>query len=112
MKVGFGSFMFACDFMELILNPIRMLHSRSLVLLLLYAIMLEPILTLYLGFKHPGSEIFFPIKAPVKLKKDDEVALHFWRVNNAKQVWYEWTISSPVALPIHNPNGRSYTIGL
>lgn len=35
----------------------------SLVLLLLYAVMLEPLLTLYLGFKFEGSEIFFPIKS-------------------------------------------------
>ena len=56
--------------------------------------------------------IFFPLKAPVKLSKNDEVELHFWRLNNTKQVWYEWCITKPVAVPIHNPNGRSYTIGL
>lgn len=56
--------------------------------------------------------IFFPLRNPVKLKKGDEVELHFWRLNNGKQVWYEWCITKPVAVPIHNPNGRSYTIGL
>ena len=56
--------------------------------------------------------IFFPLRNPVKLKKGDDVELHFWRLNNGKQVWYEWCITKPVAVPIHNPNGRSYTIGL
>lgn len=56
--------------------------------------------------------IFFPLRNPVKCKPGDEIELHFWRLNNAKQVWYEWCITKPVALPIHNPNGRSYTIGL
>jgi len=56
--------------------------------------------------------IFFPLRNPVKLKQSDEIELHFWRLNNGKQVWYEWCITKPVAVPIHNPNGRSYTIGL
>ena len=56
--------------------------------------------------------IFFPLKTPVKLRPGDDVELHFWRVNNGKNVWYEWAISKPVSVPIHNPNGRSYTIGL
>lgn len=56
--------------------------------------------------------IFFPLKAPVKLFKGNEVELHFWRLNNSKQVWYEWCVTKPVPVPIHNPNGRSYTIGL
>ena len=56
--------------------------------------------------------IFFPLKAPVKLRKNDPLELHFWRLNNKKHVWYEWCISKPVPMPIHNPNGRSYEIGL
>ena len=56
--------------------------------------------------------IFFPLENPVKLLKDQEVELHFWRLNNGKEVWYEWCITKPVGVPVHNPNGRSYTIGL
>ena len=56
--------------------------------------------------------IFFPLKTPVKLAKNQEVELNMWRLNNGQQVWYEWSISKPVVCPIHNPNGRSYTIGL
>lgn len=42
----------------------------------------------------------------------DEVEVHFWRRCNAKNVWYEWCVSKPTPGSIHNPNGRSYTIGL
>lgn len=56
--------------------------------------------------------IFFPIRSPVHLSKGSEVELHFWRLNSSKQVWYEWCITKPVPISIHNPNGRSYTIGL
>ena len=30
----------------------------------------------------------------------------------APQVWYEWALTQPTPSPIHNPNGRSYFIGL
>ncbi|XP_062607204.1 protein arginine N-methyltransferase 5-like [Saccostrea cucullata] len=56
--------------------------------------------------------ILFPIKTPVYVKKDDQVILHIWRSCTAKNVWYEWTMVEPTVLPIHNPKGRSYTIGL
>jgi len=56
--------------------------------------------------------ILFPLKDPVQLRKDDTVKLHFWRNVTKKHVWYEWCISEPVCVPVHNPNGRSYEIGL
>jgi len=56
--------------------------------------------------------IFFPLSSPVHLRQGDEVELNFWRMTNAKHVWYEWNITKPLPLPIHNPNGRSYEIGL
>lgn len=56
--------------------------------------------------------LFFPLRYPVQCSRGSEVELHFWRINNSKTVWYEWTIAKPVPMSIHNPNGRSYTIGL
>lgn len=56
--------------------------------------------------------IFFPIKEPVYLKSGQKLVVHFWRLSDKKNVWYEWAVSSPVSLGIHNVNGRSYTIGL
>ena len=56
--------------------------------------------------------IFFPLSTPVQVKKNDRVKVNFWRIANAKHVWYEWNITEPIPLPIHNPNGRSYEIGL
>ncbi|XP_012285156.1 protein arginine N-methyltransferase 5 [Orussus abietinus] len=56
--------------------------------------------------------IFFPIVEPVQVKEGDEIDVHFWRRCSTKNVWYEWCISKPKPLAMHNPNGRSYTIGL
>ncbi|KAL0277779.1 UNVERIFIED_CONTAM: hypothetical protein PYX00_004944 [Menopon gallinae] len=56
--------------------------------------------------------IFFPISQPVQLKAGDEIELHFWRMVSKTNVWYEWTITKPVPLHVHNPSGRSYKIGL
>ena len=28
------------------------------------------------------------------------------------QVWYEWAMTAPSVTTIHNPNGRSYHVGL
>ncbi len=56
--------------------------------------------------------IFFPLRTPVRLRRGQEVELAMWRVNDGQRVWYEWAVTKPVASPIHNPNGRSYTIGL
>nr|CAD7587186.1 unnamed protein product [Timema genevievae] len=56
--------------------------------------------------------IFFPMKEPIHLLEGDNLAVHFWRLSTKKNVWYEWAVSQPVPGPIHNPNGRSYTIGL
>jgi len=56
--------------------------------------------------------ILFPLREPVQLKADDEVVLHFWRNVSTKHVWYEWALSSPSTMSVHNPNGRSYEIGL
>ncbi|PNF42601.1 Protein arginine N-methyltransferase 5 [Cryptotermes secundus] len=56
--------------------------------------------------------IFFPIREPLQLRSGDELEVHFWRLCSKKNVWYEWSITKPIPVPVHNPNGRSYTIGL
>ncbi|XP_059471345.1 protein arginine N-methyltransferase 5 [Neocloeon triangulifer] len=56
--------------------------------------------------------IYFPIKEPVHIRNGDKLEVHFWRMCNDKKVWYEWCIAGPVPVPIHNPGGRSYFIGL
>ena len=37
---------------------------------------------------------------------------HLWRCGAHHKVWYEWALSAPYATHIHNPNGRSYHVGL
>uniref|UniRef100_A0A672LKZ8 Protein arginine N-methyltransferase 5 n=1 Tax=Sinocyclocheilus grahami TaxID=75366 RepID=A0A672LKZ8_SINGR len=56
--------------------------------------------------------ILFPLKQPISLSCGDNVSVRFWRCNNGKKVWYEWAVTEPVCSAIHNPAGRSYTIGL
>uniref|UniRef100_A0A8C9TYW5 Protein arginine N-methyltransferase 5 n=1 Tax=Scleropages formosus TaxID=113540 RepID=A0A8C9TYW5_SCLFO len=56
--------------------------------------------------------ILFPIKQPIPLSRGDDVCVRFWRCNNGKKVWYEWAVTEPICSAIHNPAGRSYTIGL
>ncbi len=56
--------------------------------------------------------ILFRLKNPIRLSRGDKLELNFWRVNNGKHVWYEWAVTKPVVGPVHNSNGRSYTIGL
>ncbi|XP_071276320.1 protein arginine N-methyltransferase 5 isoform X3 [Agelaius tricolor] len=56
--------------------------------------------------------IFFPIKQPVPVRAGQEVSVAFWRVATPTKVWYEWAVTSPACSALHNPTGRSYTIGL
>lgn len=56
--------------------------------------------------------ILFPVRTPLYLKKGCRVVVDFWRCVSSKNIWYEWCVREPQVLPIHNPKGRSYTIGL
>ncbi|XP_054433781.1 protein arginine N-methyltransferase 5 isoform X2 [Pteronotus mesoamericanus] len=56
--------------------------------------------------------IFFPIKQPITVREGQTICVRFWRCSNSKKVWYEWAVTAPVCSAIHNPTGRSYTIGL
>lgn len=56
--------------------------------------------------------ILFPIKHPMPVRSGDTVCLRFWRCCNQQKVWYEWAITSPMTSVLHNPAGRSSTIGL
>ncbi|KAL6261469.1 hypothetical protein P5V15_006559 [Pogonomyrmex californicus] len=56
--------------------------------------------------------IFFPLKESIQLKAGDEIVVHFWRRCSSKKVWYEWCLSKPVPVSIHNSTGRSSIIGL
>lgn len=55
---------------------------------------------------------YIPIKSSITLKKDEQLKVHFWRLSDASKVWYEWSISEPNAMPVHNPNARSYSMHL
>lgn len=56
--------------------------------------------------------IYFPIHNPMFIKKDQTLKVDFWRLINKRQIWYEWAITEPFPSIVHNPNGRTYSIGL
>lgn len=66
--------------------------------------------------------LFFPIRVPIVVKKGQMIQVQIWRNNSNAKVWYEWAITlresaNPGAriiskTPIHNTNGRGYSIGL
>jgi len=56
--------------------------------------------------------LYMPLRHPVLVADGGRVQAHFWRNVSRQKVWYEWALSEPCASPIHNPNGRSYHIGL
>ena len=56
--------------------------------------------------------LYMPLRHPVLVRDGATVSAHFWRHVSPGKVWYEWALLEPHASPIHNPNGRSATIGL
>ncbi|BDA41363.1 Protein arginine N-methyltransferase 5 [Coccomyxa sp. Obi] len=57
--------------------------------------------------------IYFPLKEPVVLPAEAPIEVHLWRCGAHHKVWYEWALTSSTAIThIHNPNGRSYYVGL
>lgn len=56
--------------------------------------------------------IFFPVRTPFTVQGGGTIALSMFRRSSSSKVWYEWTVSDPVALPMSNPGGRSYYVGL
>lgn len=56
--------------------------------------------------------LVFGHQQPISVSREDDVTVRFWRCNNGKKVWYEWAVTEPSCSAIHNPAGRSYTIGL
>lgn len=60
---------------------------------------------------HPELPSFF-LQQPITVREGQTICVRFWRCSNSKKVWYEWAVTAPVCSAIHNPTGRSYTIGL
>lgn len=56
--------------------------------------------------------IYFPVAAPVSVAAGQSIELHLTRNLDAHQVWYEWTLLSPVISKVHNAKGKYYAISL
>jgi len=61
---------------------------------------------------HSWFPIFFPLKDPLRVPAGAPISASMWRRSTNSKVWYEWAVSKPYPSPIHNPNGRSYHVGL
>jgi protein arginine N-methyltransferase 5 len=56
--------------------------------------------------------VYIPLRQPMTVKRGDQITAQFWRHVASSKVWYEWGVTSPACSPVHNPNGRSYFVGL
>lgn len=56
--------------------------------------------------------IFFPLRQPIYVPAGNVMEAQFWRCAGPSKVWYEWAVTAPTVSPVHNPNGRSYWVGL
>lgn len=58
--------------------------------------------------------LYFPLRTPMYVPENHSIHAHFWRKCSSSKVWYEWTaaVQDQSFSAIHNPNGRSYWIGL
>ena len=58
--------------------------------------------------------LYIPLRNPIYVSADEPISVRMWRaVRPGSRVWYEWQVSTPHnTTPVHNPNGRSYWIGL
>lgn len=61
---------------------------------------------------HSWFPIYFPIRNPCMVCPELPIDLVMWRRHSSTKVWYEWALTSPSISQVHNPNGRSYTVGL
>lgn len=55
--------------------------------------------------------IFKQTKDPIEVKKGDFVVFNLERKSIDNKVWYEWCVTEPKLIEIHNACGRSFTIG-
>ena len=57
--------------------------------------------------------LYFPLRTPLYAAAGEDVTVHIWRGVSPTKVWYEWSVGTEHHTgPLHNPNGRSYWIGL
>jgi len=57
--------------------------------------------------------LYFPIRDPVFVAAGEHMKVDIWRGVSSTKVWYEWALATQHhTTPVHNPNGRSYWIGL
>ena len=54
--------------------------------------------------------LFIPLASPVRVQKGEEITVSVWRCCDARKVWYEWGLTSPVVSPIQNSGGATFSM--
>ncbi|KAH7648297.1 Hs17p [Cryptosporidium bovis] len=57
-------------------------------------------------------DFYFPINTPIRVKKGDKIDFSIWRKSTKYKVWYEWLVTNPSIVQIHNSNGKGYHMNL
>jgi len=58
------------------------------------------------------APLFFPLRVPVRVKKQEKVTMAMWRVRDAGRVWYAWALLDPVPGAVQNANGQAASLAL
>lgn len=61
---------------------------------------------------HGWAPIFFPLRLPVRVKKQEKVTVSIWRERDAGRVWYAWAVLSPAVGPVQNARGLAASLAL
>lgn len=57
--------------------------------------------------------LYFPLREPLHAARNEPINVAMWRLASSNKAWYEWQVdTNHGGSPVHNPNGRSYFIGL
>jgi hypothetical protein len=57
--------------------------------------------------------LYVPLREPLLLPAGQRsITAQLWRCVGPSRVWYEWALTEPQPCALHNPNGRSYFVGL
>jgi len=55
---------------------------------------------------------YLPLRKTLVLQSESILQMQIWRRYEDGKMWYEWTVLSPQVVPIHNPNGRSFSVAM
>ncbi|KAA8498345.1 Protein arginine N-methyltransferase 5 [Porphyridium purpureum] len=61
---------------------------------------------------HSWLSVLFPLRSAPLLPAESICQAQFWRRQDGDKVWYEWSLLSPVVLPVQNANGSAFSVSI